>query len=66
VGIISCYLVADFRIIFERDPAARNWLEVYFATLVCKRSYCTGWLTSFIALHTFIPRLISFFARFFD
>ena len=21
-------LVADFRIIFERDPAARNWLEV--------------------------------------
>ncbi len=23
-------LVADFRIIFERDPAARNWLEVLF------------------------------------
>jgi serine O-acetyltransferase len=21
---------ADFRIIFERDPAARNWLEVLF------------------------------------
>ncbi|MEY2977127.1 MAG: hypothetical protein RLZZ435_1266, partial [Cyanobacteriota bacterium] len=24
-------LIRDFRIIFERDPAARNWLEV----LVC-------------------------------
>ncbi|XTZ13029.1 MAG: serine O-acetyltransferase, partial [cyanobacterium endosymbiont of Rhopalodia inflata] len=24
-------LIVDFRIIFERDPAARNWLEV----LVC-------------------------------
>ncbi|NEO66766.1 MAG: serine O-acetyltransferase, partial [Moorea sp. SIO4G2] len=23
-------LIADFRIIFERDPAARNWLEVLF------------------------------------
>jgi serine O-acetyltransferase len=23
-------LIADFRIIFERDPAARNWLEVVF------------------------------------
>ncbi|MDE5088176.1 MAG: serine O-acetyltransferase, partial [Trichodesmium sp. St16_bin2-tuft] len=24
-------LLADFRIIFDRDPAARNWLEV----LIC-------------------------------
>jgi serine O-acetyltransferase len=23
-------LLVDFRIIFERDPAARNWLEVLF------------------------------------
>jgi serine O-acetyltransferase len=23
-------LLADFKIIFERDPAARNWLEVLF------------------------------------
>lgn len=23
-------LLSDFRIIFERDPAARNWLEVLF------------------------------------
>jgi len=45
-------LVADFRIIFERDPAARNWLEV--STLVCKRSY-TGWLTSFSFGIPFIP-----------
>jgi serine O-acetyltransferase len=23
-------LISDFQIIFERDPAARNWLEVIF------------------------------------
>jgi len=57
-------LVADFRIIFERDPAARNWLEVYFATLVCKRSYCTGWLKLYCFGIPFIPRLISFLLDF--
>ncbi|MGK7943550.1 MAG: serine O-acetyltransferase [Microcystaceae cyanobacterium] len=57
-------LKSDFQIIFERDPAARNWLEV-----VC----CYPGLHA-IALHRFahwlysshlplIPRLISHFAR---
>lgn len=59
-------LLADFRIIFERDPAARNWLEVLFCypglqALVFHRMahqlYCLGL--------PFIPRLISHIARFF-
>lgn len=58
-------LVADFRIIFERDPAARNWLEVLF---------CYPGLQALMlhrvahGLHVlglpFIPRLISHLARF--
>lgn len=58
-------LIADFRIIFERDPAARNWLEVLF---------CYPGLQALI-LHRFshqlyqlrlplIPRLMSHIARF--
>lgn len=58
-------LVEDFRIIFERDPAARNWLEVLF---------CYPGLQALV-LHRFahrlyrlkvplIPRLISHIARF--
>jgi serine O-acetyltransferase len=59
-------LIADFKIIFERDPAARNWLEVLFCypglqALVCHRVAHK--------LHEFglpfIPRLISHLARFF-
>jgi len=58
-------LLVDFRIIFERDPAARNWLEVLFCypglqALVFYRLAHT--------LHSagipFIPRLISQVARF--
>lgn len=58
-------LVADFRIIFERDPAARNWLEVLFcypglqALLFHRfahRLYCLGL--------PLIPRIISHIARF--
>lgn len=58
-------LLADFKIIFERDPAARNWLEVLFfypglqAILfhrLAHQLYKLG-----IPL---IPRLISFIARF--
>lgn len=58
-------LITDFRIIFERDPAARNWLEVLFfypglQALVLHRLahklYCLG--------IPFIPRFISFLARF--
>ncbi len=59
-------LIADFRIIFERDPAARNWLEVLICypglqALVCHRLahglYRLGL--------PFIPRLISHLGRFF-
>lgn len=67
MGIFSVLstLIADFRIIFERDPAARNWLEVLF--------FYPG--LQAIALHRIahqlykyrlpiIPRLISYIARF--
>ncbi|MBD2664578.1 serine acetyltransferase [Richelia sinica FACHB-800] len=58
-------LRADFRIIFERDPAARNWLEVLFCypglqALMFHR--LAHWLRS-IGI-PFIPRLISHIARF--
>jgi serine O-acetyltransferase len=58
-------LLADFRIIFERDPAARNWLEVLFcypglqALLLHRFAH---WL-NLLGL-PFIPRLISQFSRF--
>lgn len=64
--IVFKSLRADFRIIFERDPAARNWLEVLFCypglqALLFHRlahwMYCLGM--------PFIPRLISHLARFF-
>ncbi|TVP62997.1 MAG: serine O-acetyltransferase [Nodularia sp. (in: Bacteria)] len=58
-------LRADFRIIFERDPAARNWLEVLFCypglqALLFHR--LAHWLYH-IGL-PFLPRLISHTARF--
>lgn len=58
-------LVTDFRIIFERDPAARNWLEVLICypglqALVCHRF--AHWLH--LLGIPFIPRLISHLARF--
>lgn len=57
-------LVKDFRIIFERDPAARNWLEVAFLypgfqALVLHR--VAHWLWN-IGI-PFIPRLVSHVAR---
>lgn len=64
--LVLSSLVNDFSIIFERDPAARNWLEVLFCypglqALLFHRFahwlYCTG--------IPFIPRLISHLARFF-
>lgn len=68
--ILGYYLVlstlrVDFRIIFERDPAARNWLEVLFCypglqALLFHR--LAHWLHS-IGI-PFIPRLISHIARF--
>ncbi len=58
-------LIADFRIIFERDPAARNWLEV----LVCYPGLqalffhrFAHWLCK-IGI-PFLPRFISHLARF--
>ncbi|MBE9118855.1 serine O-acetyltransferase [Lusitaniella coriacea LEGE 07157] len=58
-------LIADFRIIFDRDPAARNWLEVIFCypglqALLFHR--VAHWLYH-VGL-PFIPRLISHIARF--
>jgi serine O-acetyltransferase len=58
-------LVADFRIIFERDPAARNWLEV----LLCYPGLHAIAFHRFAhLLHDrqvkFIPRLISHIGRF--
>ena len=59
-------LIADFRIIFERDPAARNWLEVLLCypglqALACHRF--AHWLYN-IGI-PFLPRFISHLARFF-
>lgn len=59
-------LIADFKIIFERDPAARNWLEVLFCypglqALIMYR--IAHWLKN-LGL-PFFPRLISHIARFF-
>ncbi len=59
-------LTTDFRIIFERDPAARHWLEVLFCypglqAILCHRF--AHWLWN-LGL-PFFPRLISHLARFF-
>jgi serine O-acetyltransferase len=58
-------LLADFRIVFDRDPAARNWLEVLF---------CYPGLQALVfhrVAHRlnrmsipFVPRLISYISRF--
>jgi serine O-acetyltransferase len=58
-------LLTDFRIIFERDPAARNWLEVLFCypglqALVFHRLAHKLYLFNI----PFIPRLMSHIARF--
>ncbi len=55
----------DFEIIFERDPAARNWLEVVFCYpglhALCLHRFA-HWL--YVRKVSFIPRLISHFGRF--
>ncbi|WP_248277480.1 serine O-acetyltransferase [Brasilonema sp. UFV-L1] len=58
-------LLSDFRIIFERDPAARNWLEVLF----CYPGFhalCLHRLAHWLYRRgvAFIPRLISHLGRF--
>jgi len=64
-GFLIEPLLSDFLIIFERDPAARNWLEVIFCYpgfhAICLHRlshwlYCRG--------VAFFPRLISYLGRF--
>ncbi len=58
-------LIADFRIIFERDPAARNWLEVLFCYPGLQALVCHRFAHRLYTLGLpFIPRLISHLARF--
>ncbi|ACK65205.1 serine O-acetyltransferase [Rippkaea orientalis PCC 8801] len=58
-------LIADFRIIFERDPAARNWLEVLFCYPGLQALVCHRFAHRLYRLGIpFIPRLISHIARF--
>ncbi|MBC6418049.1 MAG: serine O-acetyltransferase [Prochloron sp. SP5CPC1] len=57
-------LIADFRIIFDRDPAARNWLEV----LICYPGLQALFFHRLAHLLynlgiPFFPRFISHFAR---
>ena len=57
--------IADFRIIFERDPAARNWLEVLFCypglqALLLHR--IARWMRN-VGI-PFLPRFTSHLARF--
>lgn len=59
-------LIADFRIIFDRDPAARNWLEVIFCypgLQALSLHRFAHWL--YLLGIPFIPRFISHLARFF-
>ncbi|MDJ0631627.1 MAG: serine O-acetyltransferase [Xenococcaceae cyanobacterium MO_188.B29] len=58
-------LIADFQIIFERDPAARNWLEVLFCYPGLQALFFhrfAHWLYH-IGI-PFIPRFISHLGRF--
>jgi len=59
-------LVADFRIIFDRDPAARNWLEVLFCYpgLQALLFYRLAHWLHLLGL-PLIPRFISHLARWF-
>jgi serine O-acetyltransferase len=59
-------LIADFRIIFERDPAARNWLEVLFCYPGLQALAFHRFAHQLYRLRVpFLPRLISYVARFF-
>uniref|UniRef100_UPI0025B30288 serine O-acetyltransferase n=1 Tax=Trichocoleus desertorum TaxID=1481672 RepID=UPI0025B30288 len=59
-------LSADFRIISERDPAARNWLEVIFCYPSLHALFCYRIAHTLHCLKTpLLPRLISQLARLF-
>ncbi len=58
-------LLTDFRVIFERDPAARNWIEVvccYPGLHALLLHRIAHWLNSHGV--AFLPRLISHIGRF--
>ena len=58
-------LSADFRIIFDRDPAARNWIEVLFCYPGVQALIFYRLAHWFYCLNVpFIPRLISYVIRF--
>ncbi|MFQ3615351.1 MAG: serine O-acetyltransferase [Cyanobacteriota bacterium] len=58
-------LIADFRVIFERDPAARNWLEVLFCYPGLQALLMHRFAHRLYQLRLpFLPRLISHLARF--
>lgn len=58
-------LSADFRIIFDRDPAARNWIEVLFCYPGVQALIFYRLAHWFYCLKVpFIPRLISYVIRF--
>ena len=58
-------LLADFRIIFERDPAARNWLEVMFCYPGLQALLFHRLAHRLYRLNIpFIPRFMSHIARF--
>lgn len=57
-------LIADFRIIFERDPAARNWIEVLFCYPGLQAVIFHRFAHLLYQLGIpFFPRLISHIAR---
>lgn len=64
-GVFFEPLLSDFRIIFERDPAARNWLEVVFC-YPGLHALCLHRLAHWLHRRGvgFIPRLISHIGRF--
>ncbi|MBE9007368.1 serine O-acetyltransferase [Fortiea sp. LEGE XX443] len=64
-GVYFEPLLSDFRIIFERDPAARNWLEVVFC-YPGLHALCLHRLAHWLHRRgiVFFPRLISHIGRF--
>ncbi|HLP92286.1 MAG TPA: serine O-acetyltransferase [Nostocaceae cyanobacterium] len=64
-GLFFEPLLSDFRIIFERDPAAKNWLEVIFC-YPGLHAICLHRVAHWLYSHhvPFIPRLISHLGRF--
>lgn len=63
--LVLSTLIADFRIIFDRDPAARNWLEVLFCYPGLQALFFHRFAHWLYKLNIpFFPRFISHIARF--